>query len=202
LRDYQNNCNISGPKRKKLASSELKAWLEFVEQRKEKLKGNPDFTIDPTTLMKLKDSFDRFRERSSARVPTEKITDVHQLFAGHFRFKVPINPKNLAQIINPYQGYMANFRPGTKFFSWTQMQQVYDIQIVASFEKTQGRSLLGEELSCLSFWLLQDEHLKGYLDFENLKELLYAFRFTNIDSQEAFEHEFGFELKEEHFWDP
>lgn len=202
LRDAQDKCNISGPKRKKLAANELKAWMDFVEQRKDMLKDNPDFTIDPTTLMKLKDSFDRFRERKSARVPTEKITDVHQLFASHFRFRVPIHPKNLAQIINPFQGYMASFRPGTKFFSWTQMQQVYDIQIIASYEKTEGRSLLGEELSCLSFWLLQDEERKGYLEFEAFKELLYAFRFTNIDSQEAFEKEFEFELNKEFWWDP
>lgn len=152
--------------------------------------------------MKLKDSFDRFRERSSACVPTEKITDVHQLFASHFRFKVPIHPRNLAQIINPFQGYMASFRPGTKFFSWTQMQQVYDIQIVASFEKTQGRSLLGEELSCLSFWLLQDQERKGYLDFDAFKELLHAFRFPNIESPADFEKEFAFELQEEFKWDP
>jgi hypothetical protein len=85
---------------------------------------------------------------------------------------------------------MASFRPGTKFFDWPQMQQTYDINIVASFEKTQGRYLLGDELACLSFWLLQDEEKKGYLDFEQFKELLYAFRFTEIDSQASFEKEF------------
>lgn len=113
-------------------------------------------------------------------MPTEKITDVHGMFAGNFRFRVPIHPKNLAQIINPYQGYMANFKPGTKFFSWAQMQQVYDINIVASFEKTKGRHLLGDELNCLSIWLLQDEAKKGYLEMDELFELMHAFRFTNI----------------------
>lgn len=81
------------------------------------------------------------------------------------------------------------------------MQQVYDIQIVASFEKTQGRNLIGDELSCLSFWLLQDEEKKGYLDMEQLLELMHAFRFTNIDNEEKFKNEFAFELREEFKWD-
>jgi len=51
-------------------------------------------------------------------VPSEKIIDVHQMFAGNFRFKVPIHPKNLAQIIHPHQGYMTSFKPETKFFTW------------------------------------------------------------------------------------
>lgn len=202
LRDQQNRMATPGPKRRKLATKELQAWLDFVDRRREMLEGNPDFSIDPVTHIKLKDQFDRFKDRTHARVPTEKITEVHEAFAGNFRFKVPINPKNLAQIINPYQGYMANFKPGTKFFSWAQMQQVYDINIIASYEKTQGRSLLGDELACLSFWLLQDQEKKGYLEMDELLELMYAFRFTNITNTDEFTKEFAFELKQEHFWIP
>lgn len=66
----------------------------------------------------LKDAFERFRDRTTAKVPSEKITDAHAQFATTFKFKLPINPKNLAQIINPYQGYMASFKPGTKGFTW------------------------------------------------------------------------------------
>jgi hypothetical protein len=58
------------------------------------------------------------------------------MFSSNFRFKVPIHPKNLAQIINPYQGYMASFKPDTKGFSWPEMLQVYEQQIIASYEKT------------------------------------------------------------------
>jgi hypothetical protein len=136
LREEQAQISTVGPKRKKLAKKELEAWLNFVDQRKEMLKSKSDFVIDADTSMKLRDNFDRFKDRTQAKVPTEKITELHELYAGNYRFKVPLHPKNLAQIINPYQGYMANFKPGTKFFSWPQMQQVYDINIVASFEKT------------------------------------------------------------------
>jgi hypothetical protein len=40
--------------------------------------------------------------------------------------------------------------------------------------------LLGDELSCLSFWLVQDEHKKGWLTLEEFKGLLYAFRFEHM----------------------
>ena len=60
------------------------------------LKNNPEFSIDSETQHMLKDSFERFRDRVSARVPSEKITDVHGQFASNFKFKVPISPRNLA----------------------------------------------------------------------------------------------------------
>lgn len=166
------------------------------------LKSKSDFVIDADTSMKLRDNFDRFKDRTQAKVPTEKITELHELYAGNYRFKVPLHPKNLAQIINPYQGYMANFKPGTKFFSWPQMQQVYDINIVASFEKTQGRYLLGDELACLSMWLLQDENCKGWLEMDELLPLVHALRFSNVRNLDEFTKEFAFELKEEHRWSP
>ena len=202
LRQEHTQVSIVGPKRKKLAKQELDAWLGFIEKRKLMLKDNPDFTIDADTMMKLRDNYERFRDRKSARVPSEKITELHEQFAGNFRFRVPIHPKNLAQLINPYQGYMANFKPDTKFFSWTQMQQVYDINIIASFEKTQGRYLLGDELACLSMWLLQDEKLKGFLEIPELLDLMHAFRFTNITNQEEFLKEFEFELNQEFMYSP
>lgn len=127
LREEHKLVSLAGPKRRLLASKEMEAWLAFIDARKDQLKNNPDFTIDAATLVKLKDCFDRHRDRTTARVPSEKIIDVHQMFAGNFRFKVPIHPRNLAQIIHPHYGYMASFKPGTKFFSWNQMQQVYQI---------------------------------------------------------------------------
>ena len=96
LREEHTKVSLAGPKRKLLATKELEAWMTFIDARKDQLKNNPDFNIDTATFIKLKDSFDRHRERTTARVPSEKIIDVHQLFAGNFRFKVPLHPKNLA----------------------------------------------------------------------------------------------------------
>ena len=68
--------------------------------------------------------------------------------------------------------------------------------------RARAYALLGDELACLSFWLLQDEERKGYLEMDEMLELMYAFRFTNITNQDEFTREFAFELKQEHFWVP
>lgn len=60
------------------------------------------------------------------------------------------------------------------------MIEIYENQIAASFEKTFGRELLGDELSCLCFWLIVDEQRKGWLTLEEFKNLLYAFKFDNL----------------------
>ena len=61
---------------------------------------------------------------------------------------------------------------------------------MASYEKTHGRYLLGEEISCLTFWLLQDEEKEGFLDMENFKELMYAFRFNHLEDEASIKKEF------------
>ena len=45
---------------------------------------------------------------------------------------------------------------------------------------------MGDELSCLSFWLLADETQKGWLNLRETKNLLQAFKFTHM-----FVDEFG-----------
>ena len=58
-------------------------------------------------------------------------------------------------MIHPHQGYMASFKEG-RTFEWKDLAMVYDTMIASSYEKHQGRYLLGEELSSLAFWQLQD----------------------------------------------
>ena len=108
------------------------------------------------------------------------------------KFNVPIHPRNLAQLIHPYQGYLSNMQ-GT-LFSFEDLVQVYQNQIVSSYEKTFGNTLLGDELSCLSFWLLHDEDRKGWLTLQDSKPLLSSLKFPDetTDSLACFRTEFKF----------
>lgn len=126
----------------------------------------------------MKDFFDRFKDRHTHKIPAEKLTDFHGEYAKMFKFKVPLHPKNLSQLVHPFHGYMTAFRG--QAFTFDELVAVYENQIAASFEKTFGRELLGDELSCLSFWLIQDEARKGWLTLEELKGLLYAFKFSHL----------------------
>lgn len=57
------------------------------------------------------------------------------------------------------------------------MINIYEDHIASSREKFDGRDLLSEELSCLSFWCIVDEDKKGYLTVNEAQELFEALRF-------------------------
>ena len=80
------------------------------------------------------------------------LVDVHASFSKTFTFNVPIHPQNLSQMIHPHQGYMASMPD--RGYTWDEMLQTYELQMIASYEKAKGRTLHGDELSALSFWLL------------------------------------------------
>lgn len=80
--------------------------------------------------------------------------------------------------MHPFHGYLSAYRGLAVDFN--ELVEIYENQIAASFEKTFGRELLGDELSCLCFWLLQDESRKGWLTLNEFKGLLYAFKFDYL----------------------
>jgi len=100
----------------------------------------------------LKEQFDRLKRRETLKLESEKIVDMHGEFANKFKLKVPIHPKNLAHMIYPYQGYLSSFKG--REFSFAEIERVYENQIIGSLAKTTGRTLLGDELSALSFYEL------------------------------------------------
>lgn len=69
-----------------------------------------------------------------------------------YKVKIPLHPKNLSQLVHPFHGYLTSFR--NKSFDFNELKIILDNQIAASYEKEYGRELLGDEISCLSFWLI------------------------------------------------
>lgn len=84
---------------------------------------------------------------------------MHGDFGKKFRFRFPLHPKNLQQLIHPHMGYLTGFQ--SEGYSWDEMVEIYKNQIVSSYERTLGFELLADELSCLSFWLIVDKEEKG-----------------------------------------
>jgi hypothetical protein len=74
-----------------------------------------------------------------------------------------------------------------RHFRFEDLVEVYENQIVASLERSMGRDLLAEEISCLSFWLAFTE--KSSLSFEEFSELLTVFRFE-VPTMRDFKSEF------------
>jgi hypothetical protein len=53
--------------------------------------------------------------------------------------------------------------------------------MVSSYEKSKGRTIHGEEISALAFWLYCDPEKVGYMtDDEQMDKLMRALRFPSI----------------------
>ena len=100
-------------------------------------------------------------------------------------------------MIHPHQGYMAHM-PG-RGYSWDELMQMYELQMIASHEKTKGRTLHAEEISALSFWLINDTSKLGYLSQSNMKTLMHGLRFTNVNDWKDFKREFKFSIDDGEF---
>lgn len=179
-----------------MAKEEFEAWNGYMELRRAVLP-KPDFAIDEKELSLLKENFDRFKDRKTHSIKAEDLVDFHHDYSKKFKFRVPVHPKNLQQMIHPHHGYLANF-PGRQF-SYNDLLSAYENQIVSSFERSLGQDILADELSCLSYWLIEDEQKKGYFSFKELIPLLHAFRFDTAPegkplSLAAFKKEFKFLL--------
>lgn len=81
----------------------------------------------------MKEIFDRAKDRKTMKLNSNKFVELHDSFARKFTFKFDFHPYNLAQMIYPYQGYLAGF-PNTQF-SFEQLMMVYRFQLVSSFER-------------------------------------------------------------------
>lgn len=139
--------------RKQIAKEEFDAWNQYLEVRKEQLP-KPDYEIDQKDFSMIKEHFDRQKDRKTHGIKGEDLVEFHADFAKKFKFKIPLHPKNMQQMIHPHFGYLTNFKD--KIFSFDDLMKVYNNQIVSSYERAIGQDLLGDELASLSYWLIQD----------------------------------------------
>lgn len=190
--DFRKTKDVSA--RKQIALEEFTAWNGYLELRKASLP-KPDFTLDDKEVSLLRDNFDRFKDRKTHAVKSEELIDFHSDFAKKFKFKIPLHPKNMQQMIHPHFGYLANFKG--RNFNFNELVKVYEDQLVSSYERSFGQDILGDELACLGYWRIEDAQRKGFFTFKELIPLLEAFRFDTQEGKltlSAFKKEFKFLL--------
>ena len=187
--------------RKEMAKKEFDFWNGYLEARKAEVKQLEEkriemeedveskeahksailhytHSIPPGDIARLKEYFDRYKDRKTYKLAAEMMTEFLGEYSKTYRFKAPLHPKNLSQLVHPFHGYLNAYKG--RQFSFEDLLVIFENQITASHEKEHGRELLGDELSCLSFWLIQDESQKGWLTLEEFKGMLYAFRFDHL----------------------
>jgi hypothetical protein len=53
-----------------------------------------------------------------------------------------------------------------------ELLEIYEIKLIASYEKSLGQSLLGNEISSLAYWNFYDKNKEGYMAFKKFVDFL------------------------------
>lgn len=80
--------------RKEMAKEEFDTWYAYHQARKVALP-KPDFEIDEKEFSLIKEQFDRFKDRKTHCIMSEDLVEFHHDFAKKFKFRIPLNPKNM-----------------------------------------------------------------------------------------------------------
>ena len=106
-----------------MAKEEFEAWNAYLEARKLDLP-KPDFEIDQKDFSMIKEHFDRQKDRKTHTIKSEELVEFHHDFAKKFKFRIPLHPKNMQQMIHPHFGYLTNFKD--RSFSFDELMTVYN----------------------------------------------------------------------------
>jgi len=106
-----------------MAKEEFDAWTSYMEERRSVLP-KPDYEIDQKDFSLLKEHFDRLKDRKTHAIKSEDLVEFHYDFSKKFKFRVPLHPKNMQQMIHPHFGYLTNFKG--RSFSFDELMKVYN----------------------------------------------------------------------------
>jgi hypothetical protein len=71
----------------------------------------------------MREFYDRFKDRKTHRVASADLVEYHGEFSKKFPFPVPIHPRNMSQMIHPWQGYLAAY--ADRGFTFNDLHHIY-----------------------------------------------------------------------------
>lgn len=145
VKDIRHEYSISGDHetRKALATDEITHWHDYMQKREQMLPEKYD--INEKMFHNLRDIFQRESERRTNLLTSERVLHYHSSYASEFKFSVPINSRNMIQMVHPFHGYLCNIED--KKFTFDEMIKVYRQQLVSSYEREIGQTYLADELA-------------------------------------------------------
>lgn len=135
--------SVDPEERKVLATEEIGHWHNYMKERETALPEH--YQINPMTLSKLQNVFDRESERRNSTLRSERVVDYHYTFARVHKFDIPIHERNMIQMIHPYHGYMGAVKD--KYFTFDEIIKMYRQQLVSSYERSLGQTFLAGKFS-------------------------------------------------------
>lgn len=133
---YSESTNAE--ERKELATKEIAHWFEYLQIREKALPEH--YRMNNKTLSLLEEVFERESERRNKMLRSDRVIDFHYTFAKVKKFDIAIHQRNMIQMIHPFHGYLCHVED--KLFKFDEMINIYRQQLVSSYERSLGQTLL------------------------------------------------------------
>ncbi|CAG9332408.1 unnamed protein product [Blepharisma stoltei] len=177
--------------KQQIAKAELELWLNYVKARTEVL---PDYyKMQPKTQSSLLRHYTKNLFRREDSIACDRMLDFHSTFIEDYPFDVPIDMKSLHEMLHPHAYYLCSMPTG---FTFAQLLQFYNLQSLASYERSLGEDILARQLSALNYWRFLDEDLSGILNKKGFQAIMKTLRFPILESLSEIQKEFSWTLKD------
>jgi leucine-zipper-like transcriptional regulator 1 len=177
--------------KKKIALDEIAEWENYIYSRRPHL--TEDYKINDKTKARLQRMWSLMLHRNKDTIECERLLDFHTTFLEHYTFDVPIDKRSLVEMVHPHAGYLVLV---PRDFSFANMMKFYEIQILASFERSLGEDLLSKQISAFNYYQAIQGKKPSGLDKIRTNELLSAFKFPTVESLDEFKAQFSWTLQE------
>lgn len=90
-----------------------------------------------------------FRDPKTNLIIPEALPEAYYEIATLFKFRASIDPEFIDQMVHPSWGYLTRLKGGLTF---EEVWWVWEILLVATFEKLLGQDMLAREISSFAYW--------------------------------------------------
>lgn len=113
-----------------LAKNSITLWNDFITSEYDNLPKD-EYKISESTRIKLKEIFDRYKNRNKSTLPAEELVGFHYEYAKTNEFHIPIHTKNIATMLHPHWGYLCKFNK--KEYSFNEIIEFYHSELISSY---------------------------------------------------------------------
>ena len=174
-----------------IAGQELQIWKKYIESRLSELP--PEYRITSTTQSHLHKIWAEHLHRNTDSIEASRMLEFHYQFTERYPFDVPVDKRSLFEMVHPHAGYMVllPYR-----FTFNKLIEFYNVQLVASYERSLGEELLSRQISCFNYFSCISEESGPLLDKAKVNELMKTFKFPQFEKLDEFLKYFSWTLQE------
>lgn len=174
-----------------IAGQELQIWRRYIETRLADLP--PEYRISSITQSHLHKIWGEHLHRNTDSIEASRMLDFHYQFTERYPFDVPMDKRSLYEMVHPHAGYMVLL---PYKFTFNKLIDFYNVQLVASYERSLGEELLSRQISCFNYFSCISEDGGPLLDKKKLNELMKTLKFPAFERLDEFVKYFSWTLQD------